>query len=235
MFTTLIESRRTKDRTLGGTALSVLVHAAVITLGVFVTAHAGERREPTPVVRIDYFPLPPDKAPRPYHASRGNASSHGSMHTSRTPVIAARVNIDVDLPPIGTMTELTSSHDFDGVRTTDGESLLAGGDGADGAHAYFASQVDTPALPGAGNAPPRYPLVLERSRVNGEVIAQFVVDSAGRVDMRTFRIVRTSNDLFSASLQSVLPSWRFLPARAGGRRVSQVVQLPVQFAVPSHE
>jgi protein TonB len=50
--------------------------------------------------------------------------------------------------------------------------------------------------------------------------------------MATFRILQSSNELFSAALESVIPRWRFLPAEAGGRKVKQVVQVPVRFVAP---
>lgn len=236
MFTTLIESRRPKERTLGGTAVSVLVHAAVITLGVYVTAHAHERQPDTPTVRIDYWPVAPaKKMPHPQRPNGPDAGSHGAVSAPPRRVIVAPKKIDVDLPTFDTATAITNEHDFDGTHTMDGGSDLGGSDGAGDTHEYFESQVDKPAFPRAGNTPPRYPALLERSRVNGEVVAQFVVDTTGKVDMQTVRIVRASDALFSASLESVLPSWRFLPAEAGGKRVRQVVQLPVRFAVPLHE
>jgi protein TonB len=236
MFTTLIESRRRKERTFGGTAVSVLVHAAVITLGVYVTAHAsGQPIEKPNNGGIIYSPIAPAKVQRARPAKRREAAPDGALPKMNKQVLTAPVRINVDIPPIDASSEITNTNDFGGTRTTSGGSSFVGGDGSDDARAYFENQVDKPAIPRDGNAPPRYPSMLERSRVSGEVVAQFVVDTTGRVDVRTLRILRSSDALFSASLKSVLPGWRFLPAEAGGKRVNQIVQLPVRFAVPQHE
>jgi protein TonB len=59
-----------------------------------------------------------------------------------------------------------------------------------------------------------------------------VVDTNGRADMSTFKVLQADNELFGASLKNVLPSWRFYPAEAGGHKVKQIVQLPVAFQAP---
>jgi TonB family protein len=74
--------------------------------------------------------------------------------------------------------------------------------------------------------------VLEQARASGAVIVQFVVDTSGRVDLSTVRILEASNDLFAASVREVLPQWRFRPASAGERAVNQLVQLPLLFRMP---
>ncbi len=58
-------------------------------------------------------------------------------------------------------------------------------------------------------------------------IAQFVVDTSGRVDMSTFRTVRATDELFVRSVRRALSEWRFRPAEAGGRRVRQLVEMPL--------
>lgn len=229
MFTTLIESRRQRERRLGGTTISVLLHAAVITLGVYITAQAGEKPvHATIEVPIALSPVPPDDA----------APDH-EVHESPPrgfKVLTAPIDVDVDSPPIEFTSEITRTEDFTGTGASRGTADGVG-DGArtDGDHPYFEFQVDTPALARDGNPSPRYPSMLERSRVEGEVLAQFVVDTTGRAVMGTLEILRSSDALFAASLEAVLPSWRFYPAEAGGRRVKQIVQIPVKFVAPPSE
>jgi protein TonB len=71
--------------------------------------------------------------------------------------------------------------------------------------------------------------VLRESNVEGEVLAQFVVDTEGRADMKTFKVLKSSHDLFTASVRAVLPSMKFYAAEVGGRKVKQLVQLPFAF------
>ena len=63
------------------------------------------------------------------------------------------------------------------------------------------------------------------------MLAQFVVDTTGRVEVATFKVIRKSHDLFEAAVRSALPQMRFLAAEVGGRKVKQLVQQPFVFAL----
>ena len=79
---------------------------------------------------------------------------------------------------------------------------------------------------------PKYPSVLESSGIAGEVQAQFVVRSDGKADMDTFKVLKSSNELFTQAVKNVLPRMHFSPAMIGGKPVNQLVQQSFQFAVP---
>ena len=96
---------------------------------------------------------------------------------------------------------------------------------------YFDFQVEKPVATAAGSASPRYPDILRSAGVEGEVLAQFVVDTMGRVEIPSFKVLRKSHDLFEAAVKSALPNMRFLPAEVGGRKVRQLVQQPFVFAL----
>jgi TonB family protein len=93
---------------------------------------------------------------------------------------------------------------------------------------FFEYQVDKPVTPHA-NINPRYPAALKSSGVRGDVLVQFVVDEAGRVDMGTFESLRSSGPAFTAAVKETLPIWRFDPAIRQGKRVKQVVQQAFEF------
>jgi protein TonB len=89
---------------------------------------------------------------------------------------------------------------------------------------YFEFQVEKPVLARDGNPHPRYPASLQNRGVNGEVLAQFVVDTTGRADVSTFEVLKSSDEAFTRSVREVLPRLRFYPAEVGGRKVKQLVQ-----------
>ena len=62
-------------------------------------------------------------------------------------------------------------------------------------------------------------------------MAQFVVDTTGRVEMSTFKVLRTTHDLFAAAVRQALPTMRFIAAEVGGRKVKQLVQQPYVFNI----
>jgi len=97
--------------------------------------------------------------------------------------------------------------------------------------AYFEFQVERTVLPLPGSPPPAYPAELRASKVEGEVLAQFIVGPDGRPEMSTFKVLKSSNDLFTAAVYDALKNARFKPAEIGGHRVRQVVQQPYVFAL----
>jgi TonB family protein len=94
---------------------------------------------------------------------------------------------------------------------------------------YFEFQVEKQVQPIPGNHAPRYPDMLRTANVEGEVLAQFVVDTLGRPDTATFKVLKSTHDLFTAAVKSNLADMKFNPAQVGGRPVKQLVQMPFQF------
>jgi hypothetical protein len=52
--------------------------------------------------------------------------------------------------------------------------------------------------------------------------ADVVIDTLGRPDMKTFRIVASSDPWLSAHIRGVLPKWKFTPAELAGCKVARV-------------
>jgi len=96
---------------------------------------------------------------------------------------------------------------------------------------YFDFQVERPATIVAGSIGPRYPDSLRTAGVQGDVLAQFVVNTDGSVDMSTLKVLRTAHAAFSESVRAALVNMRFTPALVGDRAVRQLVQAPFSFAL----
>ena len=96
---------------------------------------------------------------------------------------------------------------------------------------YFEFQVNKTArqIPGTGRL--RYPDALRVANVEGEVLAQFIVNADGSVEPGTFRELRSSNALFTEAVKANLPLMKFYPAEVKGVRVKQLVQQPFTFAL----
>jgi TonB family protein len=97
--------------------------------------------------------------------------------------------------------------------------------------AFLEFEIEKPALSIPGNPAPRYPEGLRDEGIEGEVLVQFVVDTSGRADMRTFRLLGPSR-VYREFVQAVfdnIPKMRFTPAELGGCKVRQLVQLPFAF------
>jgi len=97
--------------------------------------------------------------------------------------------------------------------------------------AMFEFQVERPATVARGSSAPRYPDPLRVAGVEGEVLAQFVVNADGTVDVSTFKVLQSTHDLFTQSVRSALGNMRYQPAMVGDRAVRQLVQAPFTFSV----
>ena len=95
---------------------------------------------------------------------------------------------------------------------------------------FTADQVDTPAAPDGitpGAVP--YPASLRALGVGGVVIAEFVVDTLGRVEPGTFGVVSSTHPLFVDSARDAMARATFIPARRKGQAVRQLVRQPFYF------
>jgi TonB family protein len=96
---------------------------------------------------------------------------------------------------------------------------------------YFEFQVEQPVQLAPGGAAPRYPDLLRQAGVQGEVLVQFVVGPDGRADVGSFKVLKSSHELFTSAVRAALPQMRFSPALVGGRPVRQMVQQPFTFSI----
>ena len=100
------------------------------------------------------------------------------------------------------------------------------------ANTFFAFQVEKEVTIAAGNVTPHFPDSLRIARVSGEVLASFIVDTTGLADVESFKVLKSTHDLYSAAVRDALPAMRFTPAEIGGRKVRQLVQQPFVFFLP---
>jgi protein TonB len=96
---------------------------------------------------------------------------------------------------------------------------------------YFAEQVDSPAAYDERSAAPAYPDSLQRAGIGGAVVAQFVVDTTGRVEVETFTLLHSTDRRLTRSVRDALPNMLFRPAVLNGRKARQLVELPFRFQV----
>ena len=98
-------------------------------------------------------------------------------------------------------------------------------------HVFFEFQVEKQVQMAPGARPPRYPDELRRLNIEGEVVAQFVVDTTGLALPETFKPIRFNDPAFIQAVRSALPGFRFFPAEIGGHKVKQLVQQPFTFGL----
>jgi TonB family protein len=90
-------------------------------------------------------------------------------------------------------------------------------------------EVDTAAERDPASGGPSYPDELRVKGVQGEVLVEFAVDTTGHADETTFSVVTATHPEFVQAVREALPRMLFTPAVAQGRRVRQLVRLPMKF------
>jgi len=96
---------------------------------------------------------------------------------------------------------------------------------------FFEYQVENPVVLRESERP-KYPAAMKGSGISGEVLAQFVVDETGLVNINTFKPLKSPGPEFSAVVREALLTWRLDPATIGGRKVKQLVQVAFVFRLP---
>jgi len=233
MFENLIETKPKKQKTGKTLLLSVVTHAALIGGAVYGTLEAKEAIEKPKQEKVEFVemkkdePPPPEKEPPPPEIVAAPPPPKGFQ------VLTAPIKIPDVLPEIDLSKKVTDEADFSGKGVAGGIAKgVVGGTGPVSAdQTYFEFQVEKQVAPAPGNPSPRYPDMLRSANVEGEVLVQFVVDTSGRVEMPTFKVLKSSHDLFTNAVRQALSTMRFYPAEIGGRKVKQLVQQPFNFTL----
>ena len=235
MFNNLLESKPKKEKRGGGTVTSIVVHSILVGLAVYATANAAIRNEKPKQEKIDFVETPKDQPPP---KEEPPPPPPPDVVVAPPPpkgfqVLTAPVEIPDVIPDIDLSKKVTDENDFSGKGVAGGTSK-----GVEGGKAvvqsdqpYFEFQVEKPVVPAPGSISPRYPDMLRQAGVEGEVLAQFVVDTTGKAEPGSLKILKSSHDMFVQSVKNALPQMKFIPAEVGGRRVKQLVQQPFTFSI----
>ena len=234
MFDNLIESKASKQKRAGGTMLSVVVHAILISAAVIGTLHASQGMEKPKAEKVEFVtvkkdePPPPKEVPKPPPEVVMKAPPPKGFQ-----VLTAPIKIPDVLPEIDLKKAVTNEEDFTGKGTAGGFAKgVVGGTAApiNDNQTYFEFQVEKQVSPYPGNPAPRYPDMLRSANVEGEVLAQFVVDTTGRAGHEPVsRCSKSTRSLHQRRQGVAAEHMKFYPAEVGGRKVKQLVQMPFQF------
>lgn len=158
-------------------------------------------------------------------------------------VVPPAVTVPTTIPTIDLSKAVTNEKDFSGKGVAGGSADgVKGGTGKEGdtgkeagkaeehAGPYMEFQVEKPVQKIGGEAP-EYPSFLKDQGVEGQVLAQFVVNESGRYEPGTLKILNSSNAAFTAAVKDALPRMKFSAAQIGGKKVQQLVQMPFQFNI----
>jgi protein TonB len=234
MLGVLLESRARRARSRGGAIVSVGVHTGLILLAVVATGRptVPPRREPPDRV-VPIYMQPTAAAAASSPASAPQTSARSDVTLSAPPPLPLIDVVPDGIPPIsstatpGVIIEQFGPSRSVGARFGIARSRGAGIPGSDGI--AFESGVEKPAFALPGNPSPSYPGILRNAGVEGRVVVQVAVDTLGRAEMETFKLVSSDHQMFTDAVLKVLPRFRFIPAETGVRKVRMWVIIPFEF------
>ena len=224
MLKQLPETGAARERRWGSVVPSVVLHVAIITAVGFAQARGKEApKQPFHIDTTLVFrsPLPPDT-----RVSSGG-SGGGGTNVKQLPTLP-RTDFDATtIPETNAPTIWPSSSDSIGVDglLTDGR---AGSPTSTPGGIVGEATADEPVRVRVESVP-RYPAALRTIGAEGVVEMEFVVDTTGRADVATSRVVSSPDDRFTAAVRVALREARFVPGRYQGHAVRTLVRRAYHF------
>lgn len=229
MFENLVASNAKTKKPFGSAVLSVGLQAALVYGAVVATKGAAETiREiiqDTTMVFLEppKAPPPPPEAPPPEAIVSANPPPQGFQ------TVVAVDKIPTEIPPVD-LTQKFNPEDFTGRGVEGGIAAgVVGGTGPviEGEVFLAAELEDRPRL--ISIEEPRYPPVLESAGITGRVVLDFIVDTAGRVNRSSIKVISSTNKAFEEPAMEALLTALFSPGKVQGNPVQVLVRQAISF------
>ncbi len=223
MFENLIESGRKSDkkRFLSVGTISVVMHTSIIAAAVYATLSAGEGAKKIETDTALVFlqqqqQKQPDQPPPPQI----------DVPLKGFQTVIAITDVPKNIPPVN-LQEHFDPKDFSGSGVEGG---VANGlvPNADGVFSADVVQEKPEALSGA---PPAYPELLKQAGIQGMVMLEFIIDTTGRVEGNSIKVISSANPGFEAPAKTSIARTLFRPARVYGHAVRVLVRQAINFTL----
>ena len=231
VFDVLIASGKMKtQRPVAGALGSMVLHASVLSallLGGRPAVRAATEFEQ----RIAEYFFPKDRAPKIGEESAAYLRIPGGGSGADASLGKDGAGREKDVP--------TKPRDADQLQLLQPEAGKAAAPNAiqdevkmaESMGAFALLDVDSAAVRDPNSAAPEYPAEMEAAGLAGLVRVRFVVDSTGRIDMSTAKILEKTNEAFGHAVLAAMPSMRFRPAMMGPKAVRQLAEQDFRFAL----
>ena len=223
MVLTLLESKRKTSNTrlfrVGFASLAI--HSAIIAGVVYATLHAApsDTRVSMDTTVVLLAPQQQQKPLDPQPVQLADA-----LKGFQT--VAVPAQIPTDIPPVD-LQQRFDPKDYSGSGIEGGR---ANGIVVSGSDVYAEALVEErPELLSA--PPPIYPQLLKQAGIQGRVILHAIVDTTGRVEPASVRIIKSPSPAFDQPTKDWVLKALFRPARLHGRGVRVFINLPVDYSL----
>lgn len=237
MFDNLVVSNP-KDKgfaqSVSGTLMSTIVHGVLIWGAVNATLSSGQESEEvamdtTMVFLTEEEPEPepePEDEPPPIQQVLNLEPPPKGFQTLDAPI-----DIPTEIPPVD-FSERFDPRDFSGIGVEGGVfSGVVGGTGpVDFTQTFLEAAVDE--RPERLSGPfPRYPEMLRQAGIEGIVLLEFVIDTSGRVEQGTLKVLQSTNRAFEGPAKDVIRRSLYRPGRVRGQAVRVLVSQQIGFTI----
>ncbi len=223
MFNNLIESNRKSD-TKGAFGLgfaSLVGHSLVVLGAVVATLTAGEKKKDDSLdTAMVFLNQQEQKKPEEQPPIVDVPQLKGFQ------TVVAPTDIPTNIPPIN-LQEHFDPKDYTGtgVEGGIGTGIVPSSD-----QVFMESVVEE--RPEVLSGPQlQYPDLLRQAGVQGRVLVQAIIDTAGRAEPPSVKIIQSPNPGFDQPAKNYVLRALFRPARVHGRAVRVLVNLPIDFKI----
>jgi TonB family protein len=244
MFDVLVASGTHFELRPRSVSLSLVVHTLVLALAAVASRQALEG--PT-IAPVRAFIVIGPKAPEPPKPPEVKRTPLPPTVITEAPAkgfqtVAALRDLPTVIPPIDLTQAPLDPRDFTGRGVEGGVADgVVGGSGvvstaAGALDAIYQSTTDDARFEQAtlvSPPAPRYPKALDAVGVEGQVTLEFVIDTTGRVQPASIRVLRSTHEAFEAEARRAMASAVFHPATFSNRPVRQLTRQSIRF-VTSH-
>jgi len=223
VFNNLIESNRkpNKKGAFGLGAVSLIGHSAIVLAAVVATLSAGQKKEEETIDTAMVF-LNQEEQKKP--EEQPPIVDVPQLKGFQT--VVAPTDIPTNIPPIN-LQEHFDPKDYSGtgVEGGIGTGVVPSSD-----QVFMESVVEErPEL--LTHPPLQYPDLLRQAGVQGRVLVQAIIDTSGRAEPPSVKVIQSPNPGFDQSAKNMVLKALFRPARVHGRAVRVLVNLPIDFTI----
>lgn len=223
MFNNLIESNRKSNKkgAFGLGFVSLAGHSLVVLGAVIATLTAGQKEEDTTLDTAMVF-LNQEETKKP--EEQPPVLDIPQLKGFQT--VVAPTDIPTNIPPIN-LQEHFDPKDYTGtgVEGGSGTGIVPSSD-----QVYMEAVVEErPEL--LSGPQPVYPDLLRQAGVQGRVIIQAIIDTTGRAEPPSVKVIQSPNPGFDQPARQAVLRALFRPARVHGRPVRVLVNIPYDFKI----
>lgn len=223
MFDHLIESNRKTDKkgAFGLGVVSLVGHSLLVLAAVIATITAGQASEETVIdTALVFLNQEEQKKPEEQPPILEVPQLKGFQ------TVVAPTDIPTNIPPIN-LQEHFDPKDYTGTGVEGG---IGAGIVPSSDQVFMESVVEE--RPEVLSGPLLvYPDLLRQAGVQGRVIVQAIIDTSGRAEPPSVKIIQSPNPGFDQPAKQYVLRALFRPARVHGRAVRVLVNLPIDFKI----